>query len=408
MANFLEAFSVYYSYFLPALVAYALVSPTSLRNWLAVQETPVLVQIRSVEERDRRKWERRASLAITVVVGVVMLVLINLPRMGILIPGVVIDSWFGVFLGGVLAVAFFMTIYREFTWVRFMCRRDLDGDVKICEVPTDYLQDHGRLLVWSLMFSSAFISLAALLFDNGMAIVLLTISTVYMINLNPFPRMTMKRSIKFCMTLSTIYIVCGLMLFFRLPSQQPRSPYIQYASPIIDERPEWWAHNSLKWGGWVISMLWSILQGPLIALCYRYDFNNWIQDHPEKGSLLAQSLAVALLPENDPELSPGVLVPAKSLIPSFSKPYYTAVLCSWLVTHLITLLWIPIMDEGLRFAFAPIAGTLAMPVMCITILIVAWVRYEVSDLWEYREDWKITTTYLPDDEEARAALLHSS
>ncbi|KZS88751.1 hypothetical protein SISNIDRAFT_253237 [Sistotremastrum niveocremeum HHB9708] len=171
---------------------------------------------------------------------------------------------------------------------------------------------------------------------------------------------------------------------------------------IDDEIPpaleEFIASQFAKWMPYLTAIYWSLFPGGIIALSYRFDFDNHLKAHPEVEDQIVQSLIKVDTPEVKNKrlaLSAGFVIPPSSQIPRFSKPYSITATITWVIANL-----------GAFAAFAPynvieveeiytlgaVVMWFSLPLMCLGIVGVALCRRELGALWAYEEVWKVEHT----------------
>jgi hypothetical protein len=150
----------------------------------------------------------------------------------------------------------------------------------------------------------------------------------------------------------------------------------------------------------------------IISTSLRLDFANhaasvYARDDPTNAPTDLVPLEVVQVPTikwTSEQLSTGVVIPA-SLPFIFKCPYFISTLLTWLlanlaVMHLLARGWLS--DFGLDvayFAHTFYVLVCALPMVLLSLVMVALVRGEVQRMWMYMEEWQFRTFRI-----ARAAV----
>lgn len=251
-------------------------------------------------------------------------------------------------------------------------------------------------LLWAIL---------SLFLNFRLPIAISAIGVTYALNQNQLPKISMKRFlISYTITVShpTIYIspnaqffaqpipvalMSLIMVCVAASDSPPWTPIPDRGTSQRDDAALW----MVSWTGWIVAMTAATVYGPLFLTIYRFDYHNFITDHPETETSIRYTLQTSppiVSPTAGP-LGTGVLIPPKSRLPEFPKPYFTVAIGTWSAVHLLAMMWMPILPGVYQFLFAPFVGACALPVVCLAVIGVGWHRRELEALLAYQEEWTI-------------------
>lgn len=134
-----------------------------------------------------------------------------------------------------------------------------------------------------------------------------------------------------------------------------------------------------------------------IAVCLRFDYSQ----HLNRTLLTETPLAIETIeaPVKPLHLTTGALLPRQT--PSFSRPLYLTALLSWFISQISTLAvfrFVPMGELAKDAAAHDLVGLFfAVPIMVVSVCLVATLRGEFEDMWRYKEDWFVDTKALGQD-----------
>ncbi|KZS87717.1 hypothetical protein SISNIDRAFT_460651 [Sistotremastrum niveocremeum HHB9708] len=392
--HYTTAFSAYYAYFIPSLIGYIVAAPAVLTYWIATHATPPHEDPVSLKTaQDVRRADIRMKLIGFFVALVLVILFGTFPvvyQAGSKDLVVLETVLIGTVLAFGLAISLIVFFGREFTATQFIVRRKIDGNIETDEQhspdPAVRLALRARLTL--LACFSLLWAILSLFLNFRLPIAISAIGVTYALNQNQLPKISMKRFlISYTITPIPLALMSLIMVCVAASDSPPWTPIPDRGTSRRDDAALW----MVSWTGWIVAMTAATVYGPLLLTIYRFDYHNFITDHPETESSIRYTLQTSppiVSPTAGP-LGMGVLIPPKSRLPAFPKPYFTVAIGTWSAVHLLAMVWMPILPSVYQFLFAPFVGACALPVVCLAVIGVGWHRRELEILLAYQEEWTI-------------------
>ncbi|KZS87716.1 hypothetical protein SISNIDRAFT_470749 [Sistotremastrum niveocremeum HHB9708] len=357
--EYVEALSTYYVYFIPTLIGYIIAAPAVLTYWIAVEATPINdAPVDSKTISDVKKAAFRRKLALFSTYGVVYLLFMAMfiqdtdGPMAVKVTILTITALL-LSLGQTLSLIVFFG--RECTSTQFVVRRKCDGSVDTDELKSSDLQTRMTLLG----------------------------RVVYAVNQEQRSKISMKTML-IVYPIIAIFIASGVGYFI--------SHTCGLGLCGISDIPSFYTTNEVavlmvSWMQWIFTVIAAANQGPLLLTLYRFDYHNAITSQSSIRPRLHLSPLIDS-PTSRP-LGVGVVIPPKSKLPAFSKPYFTSAILTWTLIHFGAIVWFPAVHPVFQFFFALFVGACAMLFVSLVTYGLATYRGERQALLAYKENWKL-------------------
>ncbi|GAA6028708.1 hypothetical protein JCM8097_007357 [Rhodosporidiobolus ruineniae] len=373
---------------LPGLFAFSLGARQSLKTYLAVKAVP---DAPPVEEKDLKRMKRVRAFAGFATVAAILGTEFYLLGSGD-------EQTFGMFcrvvFGFVYQMAFMGTLIdltKAFSWSvfrspgRMLHYRPAKGTVSFPRVFASFA------IATALNVAAYFEYHAAL---GSVLTVALLHRTISQGHRRTFSIRIM--SLAMLVWLGLTFVLSGALVFYLVNhyKETPDGALVdEEGNVVVPAHPDEVTFMSTRVKAYVdlISpFIYSVVPGMLIAGCYRFDYENAVEEDP--------SLASAVTLETvEPRsrfarvLSGGIIVPSK--IPTrFYKPYFATAFRCWFLAQLVVVgLFagaVPLDADVLKTACFELLGlTTSIPLMIVGLAITASVRGEFRKLWRRKEVW---------------------
>ncbi|KZT35348.1 hypothetical protein SISSUDRAFT_1121657 [Sistotremastrum suecicum HHB10207 ss-3] len=387
--EYVEALSTYYVYFIPTLIGYIIAAPAVLTYWIAVEATPINdAPVDSKTISDVKKAAFRRKLALFSTYGVVYLLFMAMfiqdtdGPMAVKVTILTITALL-LSLGQTLSLIVFFG--RECTSTQFVVRRKCDGSVDTDELKSSDLQTRMTLLgrMFLVVTFSLLLSWSSLFFGIRSLLALSAIGVVYAVNQEQRSKISMKTML-IVYPIIAIFIASGVGYFI--------SHTCGLGLCGISDIPSFYTTNEVavlmvSWMQWIFTVIAAANQGPLLLTLYRFDYHNAITSQSSIRPRLHLSPLIDS-PTSRP-LGVGVVIPPKSKLPAFSKPYFTSAILTWTLIHFGAIVWFPAVHPVFQFFFALFVGACAMLFVSLVTYGLATYRGERQALLAYKENWKL-------------------
>ncbi|GAA5873666.1 hypothetical protein JCM16303_002551 [Sporobolomyces ruberrimus] len=368
----------------PGLVAFSIGSRSSLKSWLAVQRAPPAPPLAKDEER-KIKWK----IAVVTVVAVAAIVGLEfyLFAKG---NAATIDRFFTYLFAYVFQVAL-VGLFLEFTQAtQWSVHRGAAGILHY----RPYNLSKPKSLI--ALVSATALNVAAF-YDAHWACGSALVVAVLVSRLSNTPARTFSLRggmLTLICAVAFLTVLLGVMTaaFVKIEQKGHNDENQGETSPTDEENPflEFASPAVMKYITYFTSALYTMMQGVLVAGCFRFDHSNALESSPDTFAPVVLE-SVEAPAKRCTFLSSGLVLP--SSVPShFAKPYYTVALWSWLIAQIGTAgllaLVLPIPKALVQASLFPLIGFfLSSILLVITLPLTAVVRGEFKKMWTYKEVW---------------------
>ncbi|GAA6021734.1 hypothetical protein JCM11491_001397 [Sporobolomyces phaffii] len=374
-------FVAQYSALFPGLLAFSIGSRSSLKSWLAVQQAPPAPRLdKDVEKKMKRKMRAVAFVVLTAILGLEFYLFAQGNE-------ATIDRFFVYLFGYVFQVSLvglFVEITQATQWSAHR------GAAGILHFRPVNLSKPRMFVAFTAATALNVAAYYGVHWTCGSVLAVAVLTS----RVSATPGRTF--SIRSC-----IFVLLGILAFLTIlsgvavtaalktdkasnngggeRSDSDEIEYVGFASPHV-----------MRYINPFMISIYTMLQGVLIAGCFRFDHANSVEASPETfapvalESVEAPACKIGLL-------SSGVVVPFR-VSEHFSRPYYSVALWSWLLAQLSTaalfVLALPfpraVLDSG---AYSLLGFALSSLFLVVGVTLTSVLRGEAKKMWTYKEVW---------------------